>query len=347
MVRAGVEDGRVLWTCNVSQSWPGLEADRTSNAESRNEKLKMTKIRWLLISCICALSFASLHPKVGGVQEEDEIKDLTRTSWTRKRPRVSTRPVNARYKITQRMPKTLDARSVAEDSEIGVTLWRLRLARSDDAVEIKELVQGTKGAPKEEWTPERVTADAPFEEGQMVRLSIESLRTGFLYVINRAKFKDGTYGDPYLIFPTRQIYGGNNRVEAGRTIQIPGPDEQPFTLERGKSKAGDLQVSEELIVLVTAQPLESFLVPPANRQKLTTQSVESLIQKYATAYEVAQKLGGVGHAITIAEKGAANTIDKRLSNEDPYPQTIYRLARKPNETMLLKFELQVRSKEPQ
>ena len=305
--------------------------------------MSKSKIYWLILPCIFALLFGSVRPTVGGVQEEDEIRDLTRTSWATKRPHISTRTVDAKYKITQRMPKAASVPSVTEDSEIGLTLWRLRPARTDDAVEIKDLVQRTEGAAKEEWTPERVASDAAFEEGQMVRLSIESLRTGFLSVINRAKYKDGSYSDPYLIFPTRQIYGGNNKVEAGRAIQIPGPDEEPFTLERGKSKGGDLQVSEELIILVTPQPLQSFLVAPADRQKLTAQSVENLITKYAGSYEVAEKIGGTGHAITIAEKRAAKT-DRRLSNEDPYPQTIYRLARKPSEAMLLKVELPVRSK---
>ena len=220
------------------------------------------------------------------------------------------------------MPKAVSGRPLAEDSEIGVTLWRLRPARTDEPIEIRDLVQRTGVVAKEEWTPERLASDTAFEEGQMARLSIESLRTGFLYIINRAKYQDGTYGVPYLIFPTRLIYRGDNRVEAGRSIQIPGPDEEPFTLERRKSKEGDLQISEELIILVAPQRLQSFLVAPSDRQKLTAQSVENLIQKYAAPYEVAEKISGAGQAITIAEKRAAKTTNRTLSNEDPYPQTI-------------------------
>jgi len=309
----------------------------------RNSKVQT--IRWLIFLSVCVIALGRIQLKVSGNQDEDEIRDLTRTSWTSKRPHSATRIADTKYRIIQRLPKAIRRQSVAEDSEIGVTLWHLRPARSDDPIEIKELVQPTKGATKEEWTPERITSNAALEEGQMVRLSIESLRTGFLYVINRAKYKDGSYSDPYLIFPTKQIYGGNNKVEVGRAIQIPGPEEEPFMLQRDRSRGDDLQVSEELIILVTSQPLQSFLVAPTGRQKLTSQSVANLLAKYASPYEIAEKVGGTGNVITIAEKRVAKDSVGKLSAEDPYPQTIYRLTRKPSETMLLKIELQVRSKE--
>jgi Domain of unknown function (DUF4384) len=312
---------------------------------------KITRMRWLILWSLFiysgVLSFGTFLPAAGQVEKEDEVRDLTRTSWKKNRAAVSggtsRQGPEAKYKITRRMPRDTAIPPSARDSEIGVTLWRMRPAKTDDAVEIRDLIQRGNG-PKEEWTPERVASDTEFHEGQILRLSIESLRPGFLYVIDRAKYQDDTYGDPYLIFPTKQIYDGNNQVEAGRAIQIPGPEEEPFTLERAQTKDGQLQESEELIILVVPQRLQSFPVAPTDRQKLSEQSVASLLKRYTAAYEVSEKIGGAGSAITVAEKRAAKTSDKRLSAENPYPQTIYRLATKPSDVMLIKVELRVRGK---
>jgi len=305
----------------------------------------VAKTRWLIIACVGVFLFDSLHLAMGGrARQEDETRDLTRTAWKERRKGAAADAAPGRYKIIQRMPKGTPAALVAEDSEIGVTLWRLRTVRPQDAMEIREIVQHAKGGPREQWTPERVAADTAFVEKQMARLSIESLRAGFLYVINRTKYKGGTYGDPYLIFPTQQIYDGDNKVEAGRAIQIPGPNEEPFTVDRSEARPNELQESEELIILVTPQTLQNFPVAPPDRQKLSQESVENLIKKYAASYEVAEKIGSQGQSITIREKQASRTAEARLLTNDPYPQTIYRLAAKPGEAMLMKFEIKVVSK---
>src|SRR5437867_180490 len=72
-----------------------------------------------------------------------------------------------------------------------------------------------------EWTPERIEEDTPLNPGDKVRLSIESLsRAGYLYVIDRAQYADGTLGEPLLIFPTLRT-SNKNRVKPGRLIYIP------------------------------------------------------------------------------------------------------------------------------
>ena len=313
--------------------------------------IRVAKTSWPAIACVSLLLWSGLQLATGAAQKNFEIRDITRTKWKDKRPGAPPRHVNVRYKITKRMYESAGSPTVltqgagsqaaVEDAEIGVTLWRLRPAKPQDSVEIRELVQHTKDGAKVTWTPERVTSDTVFREAEMVRLAIESLRPGYLYVINRARYADGTFSDPYLIFPTKEIYGGNNKVEAGRAIQIPGPDEEPFTLERGQSRQGELQRSEELIVLVTPQPLQSFPVAPPDRRLLTPQSVEAFIQRYAAPYEVSENIDSLGQAITVAEKRAAQTAGGRLSAADPFPQTIYRLVTKPGETMLIRFELKV------
>lgn len=309
---------------------------------------------WRLLACI-ALMCGSLIAAAGLQSQEDEVRDIGRSSWGKNRAASTTasrrsrqkpsKDVDTRYRIRNKLPE--GAGTLAEDSEIGVTLWQLRPARTDDAVEIRDLVQPPGGGAAENWTPERVESDTEFAEGQMVRLMIESLRTGFLYVINRAKYKDGTYGDPYLIFPTKRIYDGNNAVRAAEPIQIPGPAEQPFVLKRRESRRSELSESEEIILLITPQPLQSFPMAPPDRQKLTPASVEGFIERYSAAFEVSEKIGGAGQAITLAEKMAAKRGGQALDEDDPYPQTIYRIATKPGDPMLVVFQLKVRGKQGQ
>jgi hypothetical protein len=66
--------------------------------------------------------------------------------------------------------------------EIGVTVWRLRPAKSGDTGGRVLVLDGQK---QYEWTPERIEADTPLNIGDRVRLTVESPRPGFLYIIDR------------------------------------------------------------------------------------------------------------------------------------------------------------------
>jgi len=66
-----------------------------------------------------------------------------------------------------------------------------------------------------EWTPDRSYLDEPIRDNEMVRLSIESARKGYLYVIHQDIYPDGAFSNPELIFPTTRLCGGDNRVGPG------------------------------------------------------------------------------------------------------------------------------------
>ena len=101
---------------------------------------------------------------------------------------------------------------------------------ASDGGDARLLVQETEDQRTEsvEWTPERVETGTTFSVGERVRLSIESPRAGYLYVIDREQYADGSTSDPYLIFPTLRIRGGNNSVRAGKVIEL--PDRNAFKL---------------------------------------------------------------------------------------------------------------------
>ena len=80
-----------------------------------------------------------------------------------------------------------------EYAKVGVTIWRLKADGSKDLGQVGE----------ESQTLEQVEVSTPLAIGSNVRLGIEPLtRDGYLYVIDREQFADGSYGTPHLIFPT-------------------------------------------------------------------------------------------------------------------------------------------------
>jgi hypothetical protein len=139
----------------------------------------------------------------------------------------------------------------AAESVVGITVWRLRPSGSADDKEARLLEH--EGTRETEWTPERVGSETALREGDRVRLSIEVPRDGYLYVIDRERYSDGRVGGAYLIFPTAHTLDGNNKVTAGRVIEIPAQEDSPpyFTLSRSRAD----HVAEVVSVLVTPTPL--------------------------------------------------------------------------------------------
>ena len=72
-----------------------------------------------------------------------------------------------------------------------------------------------------------VAPDAVFRSGDRIRLRLEVNASGYLYIVHR-----GSSGIWKPLFPTSETAGGDNRVERGRTYDIPAGyvftfDEQP------------------------------------------------------------------------------------------------------------------------
>ena len=136
--------------------------------------------------------------------------------------------------------------------EIGVTIWRLRPARETDQGGRVLVLDGLKQA---QYTPERIEAATPLSIGDRVRITVESPRSGFLYIIDREQYADGSFGEPMLIFPTLKTRGGDNRVMPGKLIDIPAQEDQYsyFTAQPAGSRRD--QVAEVLTVILVPSPL--------------------------------------------------------------------------------------------
>ena len=273
--------------------------------------------------------------------QQDQSRGLRVKKIEESRP-ASTTPADPRqprtYRSTTSTASSSEVRKTASASEavVGVTVWRLRAARATDDNGARILEH--QGVRKNEWTPERVETEARLNEGDRVRVSIESPATGYLYVIDREQYSDGGLGDAYLIFPTARTRGGNNSVVAGRVIEFPAQEDNPpyLTLTRSRPE----HVGEVLILIVSPKPLAELPVT-AEPIKVSFERLTLWESEWGGRAEQFELEGGAGLAYTQAEKSAGGDGSRMLTQSDPLPQTILRLNAKPGAPVLTKLILRI------
>ncbi|MDT7687443.1 MAG: hypothetical protein QOE46_202 [Acidobacteriota bacterium] len=282
---------------------------------------------------LCALGLAAAQ----STHDEEATRKLWDTAFNaagRKPRRPGRNPGRGNYRVAT--PRVSPA-GVSGDSVVGVTVWRLRPSREADDGERMIVHEGSDAAA---WIPERVPANAGLAEGDRVRLSIEAARTGYLYVIDREQYADGTLGEPYLIFPTTRTLGGDNQVKAGRLIDIPAQEDSPpfFTLRRSRAD----QVGELLSVIVTPAPLDELQIG-AQAQRLSPERVARWEKAWERQTGRMELSDGAGKVWTKEEKEAGASGARLLKASAPNPQTLYyRPGVKPDEPLLIKVKLQYR-----
>jgi len=68
---------------------------------------------------------------------------------------------------------------------------------------------------------EEVDADTEFHSGDRIRVKVEANASSYLYIV-----MGGSSGQWRVLFPSKEISGGNNRIEAGQPCVIP-PERDP------------------------------------------------------------------------------------------------------------------------
>lgn len=274
-------------------------------------------------------------------QQQDQTRGLHVKRIEENRPPSSTpgNPQQPRsYRSVSGAISSSELRKSASASEavIGVTLWRLRASQAADNKDARILEH--RAARSTEWTPERIEADTRLNEGERVRVSIESPSTGYLYVIDREQYADGSLGDAYLIFPTARTRGGNNSVVAGRVVEFPAQEDNPpyFTLTRSRPE----HVGEVLILIVAGQPLADLAVS-SEPVKVTLEKMSQWEKEWGGRAEQFELEGGAGLPYTNAEKSAGGDGSRMLTQTDPLPQTVLRLNSKPGTPVLVKILLRI------
>ena len=113
-------------------------------------------------------------------------------------PPLRQRPIRRTYRLASQPATRTRPSSTTAIAQLGITIWRLRPADSNDSAGRALIREKGKSSG---WMAERVEGDTTFREGDHVRISVESPRPGYLYVVDRDLFADGTTGGAMLIYP--------------------------------------------------------------------------------------------------------------------------------------------------
>ncbi|MGI8638713.1 MAG: DUF4384 domain-containing protein [Pyrinomonadaceae bacterium] len=273
-----------------------------------------------------------------GVKQKKNIAVITNSK--RRYNLVKRIPIKktAVAKTEKTNPVKTSADSRTKTEELGVTFWRLRPLQTDEDDAPTFPVRINNGT--ENWTAERVTSTTKFRKGDRVRFTIESSRTGFLYIVNRESYTDGTSGDAELIFPTLRTRGGDNQVTAGSLIEIPAStDSVPyFTI---KPRRADY-AGEELVAIISPVKIPG-IEPGLRAQTVTREKVRKWLEEWGANVDIYDAADGEGIAYTATEAEASTTKSRALTQEEPLPQTIYRVQARANQPLLVSFQMQAKT----
>jgi hypothetical protein len=271
----------------------------------------------------------------GSVLMAQNPEDMTRKLWDTAFTGSSTAKKNTRRRTSSYRLATpnVPTNNVAPETVVGVTLWRLRPARQTDSGE--RLIVHEDNSDNE-WIPERISASTRLVQGDKLRISVEAVRGGYLYVIDREQYADGSVGEPYLIFPTRRTNGGDNSVGIGRLVEIPAQDDNPpfFTMKKSRQD----HVAEVLSVIVTPTKLDGLQITD-KALKLTDSQVATWEKEWGSTVGNLE-MTTAGQTWTKEEKDART---RALTSSAPPPQLVfYRPSVKPTEPMFVKLKLSYR-----
>jgi hypothetical protein len=313
---------------------------------------RKTKTTWMTLLFIATANFCLTGASTVRAQDEVAPRRLWDGAFLKKRAETKTpapvRKTTAYRRATPKKPAAPNQASQssppnnaaqnlpaeqAEGEMIGLTIWRLRPSRPADTRDARLLLE--EGSSKEvELTPERVEADTVFAPSDRVRLGIESPRDGYLYVIDREQYTDGSVSDPYLIFPSLLNRDGANSVAAGKVIEL--PERSAFQLKPLRPD----YAGEVLTILVTLEPLKD-VKPGSGPVKLNSEMVAQWESQWAGEFERFELVGGAGKTYTKAEKEAGQDGARALNQDDAMPQTLYHVNVKSGAPLLVKLPLRI------
>ncbi|MBS1794516.1 MAG: DUF4384 domain-containing protein [Acidobacteria bacterium] len=291
---------------------------------------------------ITSLDFQTQRPKpVVGTAVGKPTVPKPATASQKKNIAVISSP-RRKYSLVKRIPPKIKAtarvsspvpKTTVRSEQLGVTFWRLRPVAPDDGQ--VPLFPVRIGEKREDWTAERVNSTTVFKTGDRVRFTIESSRAGYLYIVNREYYADGTTGPASLIFPTLRTRGGDNRVAAGSLVDIPSlVDSVPYFTIKPKR---DDYAGEELLVLITKDklPLEIGLKPLG----LDVPKLDKWAADWGSTVDIYDAEDGEGVTMTDAEMNASQTTSRALEQEEPLPQTIYKVRISSDLPLLIPFRM--------
>ena len=282
----------------------------------------------LLIALTVSASFLASAQKAD--EQTRKLWDTTFIIPAANKTTASRRRSGGRYRVAT---PNVSTDNVAPDTVVGVTIWRLRPANRTESGE-RLIVHDDNSTT--EWLPERISSTTRLTQGDRLRISVEAVRAGYLYVIDREQYADGSLGEPYLIFPTTRTSGGNNEVSVGRLLEIPSQDDAPpfFTMRKSRPD----HVAEVVSVLVTPEPLQGVQITD-KALKLSDAQVASWDRMWGSSVGRLE-MSTAGQAWTKEEKVSRT---RAMTSSAPAPQLLfYRPSLKSTDPIFVKLRLSYR-----
>jgi Domain of unknown function (DUF4384) len=291
---------------------------------------KLSKLIYLSVAAWCLLL-----PAGGRLQSQpqDTKREILAEDFTKNRPKSKQKTATSQrrriYRLASGAPEIRE--KLSSKGQIGVTVWHLRVPKKVDTG-ARLLLSGNE----REFVAQRATTDIPLQPGARVRLSIESARNGYLYVIDREVFANGNTGPANLIFPRRNMRGGDNKVRPGQLIDIPGQSDDPNYFTASPSRRD--QTGELITVVVTAKPL-ALEISDA-RTRIPAFELAEWERKWGNGAQKFEMMGGAGQQWTNEEKeAAAPSSGRRLTQDEPAPQTLFRFPEGNDDGLLVSVTL--------
>jgi hypothetical protein len=229
------------------------------------------------------------------INRESKPPASNKTEYKRSKPRPP-RPTN-----TIKTPA-----EALEETAVGITIWRVPPSAKDDS------------------RATRIEANTPISAGDQIFLTVEAPHDGYLYVIDREKYADETFGEPDLIFPVTRIRNGDNHVKAGVLVRIPDLEAPELYFNVTSTTANHM--GEALTIIIKPERIENLQIR-ATIRTLPKEQFEDWEKKWTSDADVEpfSLAGGADQKITAAEKVNSNEGKRKLTYDDPLPQIIYRL----------------------
>lgn len=268
---------------------------------------------------LIAIALVSIQLLALAGPQEEIPRSIISDDFIKNRPRAKGKatghiPKGRLYRLASTPRIRPPGESGSNTLQLGLTIWKVQ---PDPSRQLERVAK-------------RVEADTLFHEGDLIRLSVESPRGGYLYVINHDWFTNGGAGETNLIFPVR---GEDNRLKPGKLIDIPKESEAPFKASPKPNQAGEL-----LTIIVTSAPLRLPL--STDPLPITSTQLSDWKKKWSAVTDRYEMKDGAGQTRTLEEQQAAAPWGTRqLTRDDPGPQTIYLLTPKSRDGVLFNVML--------
>jgi hypothetical protein len=276
---------------------------------------------------------------------DESTREIWDTRYRNQRPAASHRPIDAPpAKLVEYRYSSTVAGSVAATGSpprsavpvIGVTLWKLRRAERGETAP-RLLIPESPAAGPQPYVPERIAIGEPLRAGDRIRLGIEAPREGYLYVIDRECYRDGSRGAPYLLFPLSSLNHGDNRVRPGKLIELPAQSDPVPALR--VEKRDERLTGEELLLMLSPTRLPGVDIEAPER-KLREEEVGAWEHQFTPA-TIRLDMVGPAAGWTVEEQ-SAGASGRLLTPEDPMPQAIYAVPVAADQPMVVRVWLEVR-----